>query len=207
MNRHVTLCLAACAFAAVAEPAEKGQIGVGVKLSTLADVDRVGPLASFQLTDRFALRPYLGLGLGRDRQVAGATVWSEDSSVLRSLDLGTTGVFSLRPGKAWSPYAGVGLIYSYADPIAPFFRYDDRGVPVFGPQPAAPASPRHFVTVSTLAGLQYTINRRFTLFGEVGVAATPGERYEWTGREWRQLSAWDARRPFRSGFGLTFNFK
>jgi hypothetical protein len=208
MRRHVILCFAVCSAAAVAEPAEKGQIGVSLKLSPLWDVDRARPVASFQLSPRFAIRPHLGFGFGRERRVGPVTAVFEDGGRLLNFDLGATGVFTLRPGKSWSPYGGVGLTYSYADPVAPFFRLEDGGVPVIGPQPAAPATPRNFVTVSALAGLQYRINRRFTLFGEVGMAATPGERYEWTGRDWRRLSAFgDARRPFRSGFGLTVNVK
>jgi hypothetical protein len=208
MFRRAALCLAVCAAAPLAEAAEKGQIGLSLKTSSPLGSSHTGPVLSFQLSPRLALRPHFGLGFGRGSRYDAESGRFEDAGRRYLLDLGGTGVLTLRPGKAWSPYVGLGLTYSYADPPTLFAAGDPRrGETLLGTAPPAPVTRRNFVTASGLAGVQYTINRRFTVFGEIGAAATPGDRYDWDGSRWQKASAFDAQRPFRSGVGLTVNLR
>jgi hypothetical protein len=208
MFRRAALCLIVCAATPLAQPAEQGQIGLSLKTSSPLASSHTGPVLSFQLSPRLALRPHFGLGLGRGTRYDAESGRFEYAGRRYLFDLGGTGVLTLRPGKAWSPYVGAGLTYSYADPPT-LFALDDptRDTPVFGAAPPAPVTRRNFLTVSGLAGVQYSINRRLTLFGEIGAAATPGDRYEWDGSRWQKASAFDAKRPFRSGVGLTVNLR
>ena len=63
------------------------------------------------------------------------------------------------------------------------------------------------MTVTTAGGVEYTINRRFALFAELGAAYTLGQQYQWTGSEWRTVSGFRGKVPFQSGFGLTVKLR
>ncbi len=185
------LTLAAATAAGAAEP---GQFGIQMQALTavgyssqggwFGDV-RPGLGFSYQLNPRLSLRPELLVGSSR----TGGTF----------VGTGVLGVYNLRRG-GWIPYVAAGAAYMHRDRAA--------GSGGFAELPPAPGSiGRNTMTLQAGFGVERPLNRKFSLFAEIGTAYTPGERYRWAGDRWERRAGSNADVPYRSSLGVTLNLK
>jgi hypothetical protein len=148
------LCATVLAQAAPVVAAEKGQIGVHLGLAPDetpgARRPALGFELSYQLSERLSLRPSLSLAH------SSASEWS--------FSLGGDAFYHFRPGKAWSPYVGAGLLFRYRDPVS---------LPAELQIAPLPDRVHRSLTFSTALGIERSLGRRLSLFGEMRAAYTP----------------------------------
>ncbi len=195
-RKCVSVAFGLLAMVGPVRAAEKGDFKLGIKALPYfrqgRDSTEVGthwkPSVQYQLTNHLSLRPELAFA---------------DGSRGSRWDLGLSTFYSPKPQASRSPYFGAGLTYT-RDTIEPGYRVDDEGRLQLGPAPARPKS--SFVTLSSVAGVEMKLSQRIGLFAEAGVAWTPGGHHRWDGRQWAKANTFDAKAPFRSGFGLSFRW-
>jgi hypothetical protein len=151
-----------------ATAAEKGQFGIHLgaarSFSDGFGTDDLSPdlSLSYQVTDRLSLRPSLALGHGNG--------WS--------YGLGGTALYHLRPHRRLSPYVGLGARHDNYGPVADL---SGLGLGNFPPD----LSSRRYTTLSAMAGTEYTLTRRLSVFAEVEARYSTGRHYRRTGDQLR----------------------
>ena len=174
------VCSGALLAAGTLSAAERGQIGFGLGYP--------GGFLSYQATERLSLRPTLGLGR------SSINGWH--------FDLGATALYHTRPGRTFSPYVGVGFAYHHRDP----YHYGPivLGSTIIEPHPGTPTDwSRRNVTAHALVGLELTVSRRFSLFGELSGRYQSGRFYEFEQDQFRRASPWS----LHPKLGLTFKLR
>ncbi len=167
--------------------AEKGQLGVLLGAqpasgnSSAFGVDGISTNAgfSYQISDRFSLRPTLGFGHASEM----GWFWN----------MGGVALYHFRPERSLSPYLGLGAGFRARGRDA-----SSSYAPPFGAYPRDAS--RLAGTFSALGGVEYKLGRRVSLYAEL-------EASQWTGRHYElRDSAWQRRSgpELRPTFGLTF---
>jgi hypothetical protein len=180
-RRLLVLAVPAAALAAASvEAAEKGQIGLSAATSNNYSV-------AFQVSDRLSLRPSFSLG----------------HSTVNGWFFGVGGMayHHLQPGRRLSPYVGAGFAWHHSDP----WRRPDRiGDLAVRPGFYLPAdASRRYATFTGAAGLEFSINRRFSVFAELDSSYSTGRHYDFSDGAWRP----DSGPNIRPLFGVTLKLR
>jgi hypothetical protein len=151
-----------------ASAAEKGQFGIHLgathSFNSSYDQDWLSPdlSLSYQFSKRLSLRPSLSLGH------SSADGWS--------YGIGGTALYHLRPGRRVAPFLGLGLRYDDHGPVPDL---TGLGLGDFPPD----LSSRRYTTFSAIAGTEYTLTRRLSVFAEVEGRYATGRHYRRTGEQ------------------------
>ena len=158
---------------AVAGAAEPGQIGISLGIARQPYSETFGAAQtrsdlsfSYRLSDRLSLRPELSLG-----HASGGWL----------LGLGGTALRHFRPRHRLSPYLGGGIAFRTRDAFGSGGPEPIEGLEgfVFAPDDSS----RRYFAVSVVAGAEYSISRRLSLFGEVEGGYRTGRHYQFDGRD------------------------
>jgi len=167
--------LLACQLCAITYAADGGQFGLRFNASPRWSdeglVLKPSWDAAYQVSDRLSMRARIGrYWLGGEQEAA--------------LTLGASALVNFRPGKAWRPYIGAGVLFEDRRRPEDGVRLGDG--PPLRRIPPPPEAGRDRIAAVGMAGVERELGQRFAVSGQVELTHPPDYNYSWTfnGSNW-----------------------